>query len=99
MGLRFRRRLSIAKGFYLNVSKTGTSVSLGGRGATLNLSRRGTRTTVGLPGSGLSYRSPTRHWNADQAGTPPPAGSVAVGRIIAYVILGAACLAVALLAL
>ncbi len=42
-GLRFRRRLpGLAKGIYVNLSKS-SSVSLGGRGATVNLSRRGTR--------------------------------------------------------
>jgi hypothetical protein len=62
MGFRFRRRLRIFPGLYLNVSKSGATTSIGGRGATLNLSKRGTRTTVGLPGSGLSWRSPTKHW-------------------------------------
>jgi hypothetical protein len=77
MGLRFRRRIRLAKGLYLNVSKSGVSASVGGRGATVNLSRHGTRTTVGLPGSGLSYRSPTRPWGA----------SSGAGRLVAVVIL------------
>ncbi len=86
MGFRFRRRLRIAKGLYLNVSKTGTSVSIGRRGATLNLSEHGTRTTVGLPGSGLSYRSRTRPWRSANDGTAgatrPKAGNVVVGLLI-----------------
>jgi hypothetical protein len=53
--LRFRRRLRIAKGLHLNLSKSGTSISVGGRDASVNFGKRGTRTTVGLPGTGLSY--------------------------------------------
>ena len=55
MGLRFQKRIRIFKGLTINLSKTGTSLSVGGRGATVNFSQRGTKTTVGLPGSGLSY--------------------------------------------
>ena len=63
MAFRFRRRLPIIKGLpYLNVGKRGSSISLGGRGATLNLSKRGTRASAGLTGSGLSWRGPTRPW-------------------------------------
>src|ERR1700675_4419930 len=64
MGFRFRRRLRIFPGTYLNLSKSGVTTSIGGHGATLNISKRGTRTTIGLPGSGLSWRSPTKPWEA-----------------------------------
>lgn len=75
MGFRFRRRVRILPGLWFNLSKTGGSVSIGGRGATLNLGPRGTRTTVGLPGSGLSYRSATRPWGNLPQGTPRPTGT------------------------
>ena len=52
---RFRRSVRLIPGIRVNFSKTGTSLSVGGRGATLNLGKRGVRTTVGLPGTGLSY--------------------------------------------
>lgn len=56
MGLRFRRRIKIAPGLHLNVSRSGVSTSLGGPGATVNAGGvLGARVTVGLPGSGLSY--------------------------------------------
>lgn len=56
MGLRFRKRLKIAPGLYLNVSSSGTSWSLGAPGAMLNFGgRNGARATFGIPGSGLSY--------------------------------------------
>ena len=58
MGLRFQRRIRLFKGLTLNLSKTGASVSLGGRGARINF--RGDKVTgmVGVPGTGLSYREP-----------------------------------------
>jgi hypothetical protein len=62
MGFRFRRRVRVLPGLYLNVSKSGISTSIGRRGATLNLSKRGARTTIGIPGTGISWQSPTAHW-------------------------------------
>jgi hypothetical protein len=56
MGLRFRKIISILPGLRLNVSKSGVSTSLGGRGATVNVGANGKRTvTVGI---GLSYQAP-----------------------------------------
>ncbi|WP_297443256.1 DUF4236 domain-containing protein [Acidocella sp.] len=55
MGLRFRRRIRLAKGLYVNLSKSGSSLSIGGHGATVNIGKHGVRETVGLPGTGLSY--------------------------------------------
>ena len=55
MGLRFKKSIKIFPGVRINLSKSGVSTSIGGRGATINFSKRGTRATVGIPGSGLSY--------------------------------------------
>jgi len=55
--LRFHRSTKILPGIRLNLSKSGPSVSFGGRGAHYTIGPKGTRTTVGLPGSGLSYTS------------------------------------------
>ena len=63
MVLRFRRSVKIAPGVRLNMSKSGPSLSVGGRGATANFSKRGTRTTVGIPGTGLSYTSSSHSAN------------------------------------
>ena len=57
MALRFRRRIKLFPGLWLNVSKSGVSTSAGIKGVTVNLKDGETRTTVGLPGTGLSYRS------------------------------------------
>jgi Protein of unknown function (DUF4236) len=92
MGLRFRRRLRILSGLWLNVSKSGVSTSIGGHGATLNLSKRGKMTTLGLPGSGLSYRSSRRPWGSRGAGRgngAMMAVAVAVLAIVAAAILSA----------
>ncbi|MDE2259527.1 MAG: DUF4236 domain-containing protein [Betaproteobacteria bacterium] len=55
MGLRFRRRIKILPGLWFNVSKSGVSTSIGGKGLTVNLKDDKVKMTVGLPGTGLSY--------------------------------------------
>jgi len=57
MGLRFRRRFSIAPGVAINLSRSGPSLSLGPRGAHVTVGHGHVRETVGLPGTGLSYTS------------------------------------------
>lgn len=54
MAIRFRKSFKVAPGVRLNVSKSGLSTSIGGKGVTANLSKKGTRVTTGIPGSGLS---------------------------------------------
>lgn len=55
MGFRFNRRISIFKGLRLNLSKSGPSVSVGGRGAWLTFGKKGARATVGIPGTGMIW--------------------------------------------
>lgn len=55
MGFRFWKRVKVAKGASLNLSKSGASVSFGPRGAKLTVGSRGKRATVGIPGSGIFY--------------------------------------------
>lgn len=58
MGFRFRNRLRIAPGFYLNLGKRGAnSVSARLGLFTANFNRDGVKSTVGLHGTGLSYES------------------------------------------
>lgn len=56
MGFRFNRRIKILPGIRLNLSRSGVSTSICGRGAWLTF-RPGhkARATVGLPGTGISY--------------------------------------------
>lgn len=55
MGFRFSKSIRILPGVRINLSKTGASLSVGGKGASVNASRRGIRTTAGLPGTGMSW--------------------------------------------
>ena len=57
MPIRFHRQFTLFPGVKVNVSKTGISVTLGGKGFHLNLSKRGVMQTTNLPGKGLSHRS------------------------------------------
>lgn len=57
MGFRFQRRVKIAKGVHLNLSKSGIGVSAGIPGARIGIGPRGVRKTIGIPGTGLSYTS------------------------------------------
>ena len=57
MGMRFRKSVKICKGVKINFSKSGSSLSLGGRGHSVNIGSRGVRQTVGIPGTGVSYSS------------------------------------------
>jgi hypothetical protein len=57
MGFRFWRKIKIAPGVTLNLSKSGGSLSFGPRGAKFTVGSRGKRATVGLPGTGLFYTS------------------------------------------
>jgi hypothetical protein len=66
MGLRFQKRIRLFKGLTLNFSKTGTSWTVGGRGASVNLRDGKATGNVGMPGTGLSYRSRL----TDSANTP-----------------------------
>jgi L,D-peptidoglycan transpeptidase YkuD (ErfK/YbiS/YcfS/YnhG family) len=60
MGFRFRKTFKVAPGIKLNLSKSGVSTSIGGRGLTANLRGGRAKTTVGVPGTGLSFSSITR---------------------------------------
>ena len=55
MGLRLFRRVRIAPGLTLNLSKSGGSLSMGVRGALYTVGPRGRRSTAGLPGTELYY--------------------------------------------
>ena len=55
MALRFWRRVSLAPGLTLNLSKRGASLSTGPRGAKYTVGTAGRRGTVSLPGTGLFY--------------------------------------------
>jgi len=55
VSFRFWRRIRLAPGVTLNLSKSTASLSLGPRGAKYTISPRGNRATAGLTGTGLFY--------------------------------------------
>src|SRR5512138_2958273 len=57
MPIRFRKSFTPFPGVRVNVSKGGTSITVGKKGFHLNFSKRGVKQTVGLPGSGISQTS------------------------------------------
>jgi hypothetical protein len=57
MGFRIRKRIRLGKGIWINLSKKGGSLSVGGRGATMNVSKKGVRDTFSVPGTGISYQT------------------------------------------
>jgi uncharacterized protein DUF4236 len=61
VGFRFRKSLRIVPGIRLNLSKSGPSLSLGGKGFHYNIGAKGSRVTVGVPGTGLSWSQYTSH--------------------------------------
>ena len=54
---RFRKSIGVLPGVKVNLSKTGVSTSVGGKGATLNIGHGKKNVTLGIPGTGLSYRT------------------------------------------
>jgi Protein of unknown function (DUF4236) len=77
MSFRFYRRVSLIPGLRLNASRSGLSLSIGGRGAWYTVGARGRRVSLGLPGTGLFW---TEH-------VPPPHKPVHAGHRLAFVIL------------
>ena len=73
MGFRFQKRIRIFKGLTLNLSKSGTSWTVGGPGASVNVRGDKVTGTVGAPGTGLSYRQ-TLADGSEPAGAEPYRG-------------------------
>jgi tetratricopeptide (TPR) repeat protein len=59
MGFRFFRRIKVAPGVTVNLSKSGGSLSVGPRGAKMTVGPRGVRKTLGIPGTGLYHTTHT----------------------------------------
>lgn len=58
MGVRFQKRIRIFPGVYINLSKSGVSASVRGKGTSVNVGSTGRKmVTIGIPGTGLSYRA------------------------------------------
>jgi Protein of unknown function (DUF4236) len=75
MPLRFYRRIRIAPGLRINLSRSGVSTSMGRRGAWFTIGPRGTRETIGVPGTGISYTEQQRAAPPGRADEPTPGSS------------------------
>lgn len=81
MALRFWRRMKIAPGLTLNLSKSGGSLSLGPRGAKYSLGSRGRRTSVGLPGTGIFYtQTSSRRGKGRRSGRRQPSAGASTAK-------------------
>lgn len=56
MAWNFRKRIKIAPGVHLNLSKGGISTSIGPKGAKVTFGKNGTYINKGIPGTGLYSR-------------------------------------------
>ena len=94
----FQKRFRILEGLTLNLSKSGTSWSIGGRGASVHVRGAKVTGTVGAPGTGLSYRQ-TLVDGAEPTGNEPTGGQPSRGkasRAVLWLALTALALYVAL---
>ena len=79
MGFRFQRRIKLAPGVRLNLSKSGLGLSAGPRGASVSVGPSGTHAHLGIPGTGLSYRSKLdKRLRSQRAASPAVSAAVAV---------------------
>jgi len=95
MGLRLQKRIRIFKGLTLNLSKTGNSWSIGGRGASINIRGKKITGNVGIPGTGISYRqrldgqsAPVVHDALDASDKPKGSNGRVIVWLLLLVILG-----------
>ncbi len=96
--VRFFRRIKIAPGLTMNLSKGGASLSCGVRGAHITVGRTGVRKTVGMPGTGIFYTSHSGyhtgvhtggHFREGQAAPPTgPATKSTLFTLLLCVLLG-----------
>ena len=70
MGLLFRKRIKIAPGIFINLSKSGASFTIGPKGANVNIGKNSAYVNTGIPGTGLYSRSKITH-NTKRSNTSP----------------------------
>jgi hypothetical protein len=67
--LRYRKRIRLWRGTWINVNRRSVGISTGTRGIRVSRNTdRGGTTSVGVPGTGLYYR-----WSKTPVPGPPPA--------------------------
>jgi hypothetical protein len=97
MGLRFFRRLHIAPGIGVNLSRSGPSLTLGVRGAHVTLGPKAITKTVGLPGTGIYYTDRHGYHSGMHSGVPHSGSGV--GFVLGLLVGVAIVIVIVLLAL
>ena len=69
--MRFQRKIRIAKGVHLNMSKSGLGLSMGPRGAKISVGPKGVYSNVGIPGTGISKRTKLSNLSTTPRNTLP----------------------------
>jgi hypothetical protein len=59
MSFKFRQRIKLAPGLFLNLDKGLPSISIDGKGCSPPIGKRSMRATTDIPGTGLSYSTET----------------------------------------
>lgn len=72
-----RKRIKILPWVYLNINKTGVSLSIGPRGAKLNIGKKGAYVNSGIPGTGIYNK--TKVGTSLLWGLGVAAGMIAIG--------------------
>lgn len=80
MGFRFQKRIRIFKGLTLNLSKSGSSWTVGRPGASVNFREDKVTGNVGIPGTGLSYRQSIKC--AENLGGQPKVGNAVIWLVL-----------------
>lgn len=91
MGFNFRKSVKILPGVRMNVSKSGTSFTIGGKVASVNVKKgRKTKTTIGIPGTGISHTSysgqSTQNTSGDPSGSGVGIGGWAIAIIFGFIL-------------
>ncbi|MBS9405555.1 DUF4236 domain-containing protein [Halomonas sp. TRM85114] len=91
MAFRFQRRIALAPGLRLNLSKRGLGLSVGPRGASSGVGSGGMLGSASIPGTGLAYRQKLNTANAGgrDANGPASSGSIAASALEALLDAGA----------
>ncbi len=79
MGFRLQRRIKIAPGLNLNISKRGLGISAGPRGAKVSIGPSGGRASVGVPGTGMRYEVRSSSGSHKKAAPAPRSRTTAPG--------------------
>jgi hypothetical protein len=72
MGWRFQKRIKIAPGLRLNISKSALSLTGGVEGASVSLGKDGQHINLGAPGTGLSTRTKLGRGKAKESTSAKP---------------------------